>query len=535
MPKLTIDGIETEVPVGTNLIEAAATVGIHIPHFCYHPALKIVGQCRMCLVEVQPGPPKLQAACSTTVGPKDGMEVKTNTEKVQKARKAIMEFLLINHPLDCPECDQAGECSLQDYSFEYGQGFSRYKEEKRTYPREVKVGDKLVRIMDRCIHCTRCVRFFRDIVGEEIMLPEYRGNATNITPLVENNQGNLDTGYSGNMHELCPCGALTSKDFRFRTRPWNLTPTETVCPLCSTGCNIYVDLKQSDVYRIRPRVNMDVNTWWICDQGRYEYKYINGDDRIAAPEINGAAADWDQALDAAAKALKAAPDAIAGLCSASITNEEAFLINTLLTQAIGAGALDCKLTDDAVDPSEMEDKLLRRVDKNANTRGVRALLSGGVKGAALAKKIASGEVKTLVLLNPANKNIASQLENIDLSKVNTLIVIDFLKTALAAKNTIVLPSCSFIEKSGTFTNHAGKVQRITPAIAPLGKARTDSDILCALADRLGADWAWKSDIDVYNEIKETLLKLEPEITKELEEKKKKAEEEAKAAEAAEES
>lgn len=523
MPKLTIDGIETDAPVGTNLIEVAKNVGIHIPHFCYHPALRIVGQCRMCLVEVKPGPPKLQAACSTTVGPKDGMEVLTNTEKVQKARHAIMEFLLINHPLDCPECDQAGECDLQNYSFDYGQGFSRFKETKRTFPRDVAVGEKLVRIMDRCIHCTRCIRFFREVVGEEIMLPEYRGNNTCITPIVRDKKGNLDTGYSGNMHELCPCGALTSKDFRFRTRPWNLTPTETVCTLCSNGCNIYTDIKQRQVYRIRPRVNMDVNTWWICDQGRYDFKYVNDGKRLKMPVADGREVEWNAALDAAAAAIKSAGGgALAAVCSASATNEEAYLLKKLL-EALGSDGFDHKLNDNVIDPSEREDNVLRRKDKNANTRGMRGLgLSGGTSGAALAAKIEDGSIKTLILLDPSRGTLAAEIDALAL-KVENLIVIDILETGASNKAQIVLPGAAFIEKSGTLTNHAGKVQRLFPAMQPPGSARPQAEIIINLAQRLGVEMTYNSDIDVFNEIKDTLLKIEEQVSKEAAEKQQTAE------------
>jgi NADH-quinone oxidoreductase subunit G len=522
MPKITIDGIECEVADGLNVIEAAKTIGIHIPHFCYHPALSLVGQCRMCLIELDPIP-KLQTACSTFV--KDGMVIRTNTEKVIKARKAIMEFLLINHPLDCPECDQAGECDLQNNSFEFGQGFSRFEEQKRTYSRDIPVGEKLVRIQDRCIHCTRCIRFFREIVQNEVMTYQWRGNNTAMTPLEQDGR-RLDTNYSGNMHELCPCGALTLKDFRFKTRPWNLANTESVCPLCSTGCNIFIDHKQRKIFRIRPRVNMDVNTWWICDFGRIDFGYAHSETRIAGPRVKGADADWKTALDTAAGLLKTTgASATAILCSADATNEEALLVKKLAA-ALGCSA--ASLPAPGVDPLEMEDHLLLRADKAANTQGLKAL--GIVPDPALADKLSGGAIKTLLLINPFNKQLAAALDGVRdaVAKIPNLVVLDHNETDFSKAAAVVLPGAVWAEKNGTFTNYKGLVQRINQAFAPAGKARGDFDILLALAQGAGADIACKTHIDAYNEIRDDLLKLEAQIKKDIEALQKAAAEAEKA-------
>ena len=520
MPKITIDGIVCEVADGLNIIQAAKTIGIHIPHFCYHPALSLVGQCRMCLIELDPIP-KPQTACSTFV--KDGMVIRTNTEKINKARKAIMEFLLINHPLDCPECDQAGECDLQNNAFDFGQGFSRFEETKRTYSRDIPVGEKLIRIQDRCIHCTRCIRFFREVVRNEVMCYEWRGNNTAMSPLGSDGH-NLDTNYSGNMHELCPCGALTSKDFRFKTRPWNLTPTDSVCPLCSTGCNIFIDTKQREIYRIRPRVNMDVNTWWICDFGRYGYKFVNSENRIAEPRIKGEQAAWDKALAATAETLKAAgSDTLAVICSADATNEEALLAKKLFGETLGCANL-ASLPAAGADPLDREDHLLLRADKAANTQGLKAL--GLAPSAALGEKIAAGAIKTLVLINPFNGLLSAALAPIKDAalKAANLIVIDHSETEYSKAAGVVLPSATFAEKNGTFTNYAGKVQRINQAFAPLGSAREDFDILSALAAHTGAPLPYASHLDAYNEIKNELLKLEAAIKTIIDEKEKAARE-----------
>lgn len=518
MAKITIDNITFDSPDGINLIQAGKLVGIHIPHFCYHPKLSLVGQCRLCLVEVEPIP-KLQTACSTFV--KEGMVVRTDTEKCRKARAAVMEFLLINHPLDCPECDQAGECDLQDYSFACGTCHSRFKEEKRTFPRDVDVGTKIKRIMDRCVHCTRCIRYYREIICNELMLAELRGNSLNITPLPG---VSLDTMYTGNLHEVCPVGCLTVKDFRFKTRPWNLRSTASVCPLCANGCNIYIDERDNTVYRIKPRINEQVNSFWICDEGRFEFKFINSTERLAAPRVSGKDASWDDALAAAASGIQAVlrdygAGAVAGVCAASITNEEAFLFKKLMAEIIGTKNIDHKLNDSEINPSAREDNLLRRLDKNPNTRGIMALCSDVAReatGSALAEKILRGDIKALILVRPSNKTLAGDIEKLvpSFSKLQCFVVIDTLETPAAKSAHALLPSATFAEKNGTFTNHAGKVQRIKAAVKSPGAARTELDIFLGLAAALGMKLPYRTDTDVYNKIKEILLKIESTIPEE---------------------
>lgn len=513
MANVTIDGITAEVPDGINLIKAAELLGIHIPHFCYHEKLSLVGQCRLCLVEIDPIP-KLQTACSSFV--KDGMVVRTDTDKCRKSRAAIMEFLLLNHPVDCPECDQAGECKLQDYSFLCGTCDSRLEDGKRTYPRDKTFGEKIVRIMDRCIHCTRCIRFMREIVEDELICFEHRGNNTAVTPV---EGSSLDTMYSGNLAEVCPVGALTTREFRFKTRPWNMRSFASVCPLCSNGCNVYLDVKDDKIYRVKPRINDDVNGWWICDEGRFEYGYVNSPQRLTAPKVGARETSWEEAISAAAAGITSVakeygPEAVAGVCSASLTNEELHIFGKIMNELVGTKNIDCRLNDANIDPSEREDKLLRRLDKNANTRGAIALLcapdSNGMK---LAEKIHKGDIKALVLIGPGGKALASDLEKLvsAAAKAQCLVVIDNTESALSRGASVVLPGATYAEKNGTFTNHAGKVQRITAAIKSPGAAKPELQILLSLAAALGAKWEYKNDIDVYKEIKERLLKIEGEI------------------------
>ena len=275
---VVFDGRPIEVPKNLNLIDAAKLAGIDIPHFCYHPRLSVVGQCRMCLVEIE-GIPKIQAAC--TVPLKDGLSVKTTTDKVKASRAATMEFLLINHPLDCPICDQAGECTLQDNSFGYGQQLSNFDETKRQYPTfdRTMIGPHVVADMTRCIQCTRCIRFTQEIAGTAELTFLDRGGRT----LVWTHDGKpLANDWSGCAADVCPVGALTVKEFRFRSRVWYLHKTKSVCPGCNVGCNISIESKDDVVYRFLPRLNPEVNDYWLCDHGRFLSESLNDRDVLKA-------------------------------------------------------------------------------------------------------------------------------------------------------------------------------------------------------------------------------------------------------------
>jgi NADH-quinone oxidoreductase subunit G len=268
---IVFDGQPVEVPPGINLIEAAKLAGVEIPHFCFHPRLPVVGQCRMCLVEIE-GMPKIQAACTTPL--KDGLVVKTTTDKVRDSRAANMEFLLINHPLDCPICDQAGECKLQDNAFGYGEQRSRYDERKRQYAGfdRTMIGPHVVADMTRCIQCTRCIRFCSEIAGTGELTFLDRGGRT----LVWTHDGKpLANDWSACAADVCPVGALTTKEFRFRRRVWDLNKTPSVCPGCNIGCNISIESRDGIVYRFLPRLNPSVNDYWLCDYGRFQSESLN--------------------------------------------------------------------------------------------------------------------------------------------------------------------------------------------------------------------------------------------------------------------
>jgi NADH-quinone oxidoreductase subunit G len=296
MPKCIIDGKEYEFTPGETIIQIADRNGVDIPRFCYHPALSVVAQCRMCSVEVEKSP-RLQMACAFPAS--DGMVIHTESEKVKGMRASVMEFLLINHPLDCPICDEAGECTLQDYSFAHGKADSRYTEQKRTYI-DLDMGPVIKKNMNRCIHCTRCIRFCDEVSGYREMISLKRGNATEICTL---DGKPLQTEYAGNLADICPTGSLTLKDFRFKKRSWMLEKTDSVCEGCSQGCNIEVHHEKGVVYRTSPRENLEINKYWMCDEGRFLFHYVHSSSRITEPAVREGSelrlTDWSKAVSAA--------------------------------------------------------------------------------------------------------------------------------------------------------------------------------------------------------------------------------------------
>ena len=343
MPKLTIDGIEVEVPAGATIMQACEAAGAEIPRFCYHERLSIAGNCRMCLVEVSPGPPKPQASCAMPAA--DGQVVLTRSAKTQKAREGVMEFLLINHPLDCPICDQGGECQLQDLAVGYGASSTRYNEEKRVVFHK-NVGPLIsMEEMSRCIHCTRCVRFGQEVAGVMELGMIHRGEHSEITTIVGDT---IDSELSGNMIDVCPVGALTSKPFRYSARTWELSRRKSVSPHDSTGANLIVQVKSNAVMRVVPLENEAVNECWIADRDRFSYEALNGADRLTAPMIKqgGAwkAVDWSTALEYVSRGLTQisvdhGAKSIGAIGSAHSTVEELHLLAKLV-RGLGSDNID---------------------------------------------------------------------------------------------------------------------------------------------------------------------------------------------------
>ena len=330
------------VPKGTLIVEAAKQVGIEIPVFCYHKKLSPVGACRMCLVEIEKVP-RLQTACTTPVS--DGMVVKTDTPAVDKARKGVLEFLLANHPSDCPACDKGGECPLQDTTFRYACDRTRFAEEKKHFEKAMRLSDRIVLDRERCIMCMRCVRFQREVAGDEAITLLNRGARSCVGTLPGRS---FDSPFSGNTTELCPVGALTSAKFRFRARSWELTRTPSVCTLCGVGCNVNVETRNGEVMRLTSRENPEVDDGWLCDWGRFTYDFVNDPARLSTPLVRKDGelqpASWQEALEAVVGGLRAATseggESVAGLISPNATNEELFLFQKLFRTVLKSGNVD---------------------------------------------------------------------------------------------------------------------------------------------------------------------------------------------------
>ncbi|OFW64421.1 MAG: NADH dehydrogenase (quinone) subunit G, partial [Actinobacteria bacterium RBG_16_67_15] len=350
--KITIDGREVTAPGGELLIKAAEENGTYIPRFCWHPRMKPVGMCRMCLVEVEtPRGKGLTTACTMRVA--EGMVVHTKSDVVKKAQEGVLEFLLVNHPLDCPVCDKGGECPLQDQTLAHGPGESRFVEEKRHFEKPIPISELVLLDRERCILCARCTRFSDEISGDPLIEFIDRGNHTQVNTFPD---APFSSYFSGNTVQICPVGALTATPYRFKARPWDLEAVESTCPHCAVGCRVSVQASQNRVLRL---IGVDVdatNQGWLCDKGRFGFEYLRSPARLAAPLVRGAdgelhEADWAEALDAAAAGIRRViaekgPQAVAGLGGARSTNEEAYAFAKLLRGVIGTGNLDASMGDD---------------------------------------------------------------------------------------------------------------------------------------------------------------------------------------------
>jgi NADH-quinone oxidoreductase subunit G len=490
VPKTTPDPM-TGKPIPTTMLQACNQARVDVPHYCYHPKLPVAGNCRMCLVEfgtpamgpdrkpvMNPdGTPKIAKsprpaiACATPISP--GMEIYTNTPGVDQMRKGVLEFLLINHPLDCPICDQAGECKLQEYSVEYGQAESRFVEHKVHKPKRVDLGPRIVLDDERCILCTRCIRFTRDIVGDDALGIVNRGSFNTITAYPGKQ---FDNNYTLNTVDICPVGALTSKDFRFKMRVWFLKETKSICTSCGTGCNIVIGSREEKIYRYEPRQNDAVNSTWMCDYGRLNYKWIQREDRLTNVTIrrNGELqeSDWGtEIVEISRKLSEAAAGSVGIVGSARLTNEELYLL-AKLAKKLGA-------ITDSVPRSGEGDKLLLNADQNPNSNGAKLMgIAANPMGSALpkiAEAIKSGKIKTLIIFGEdvTKHGIGADL----LGKVETLIVCDILPNDTTKAAHYLLPGCAHAEKRGTMTNVKGRVQKFMKGVEPRGAARPEWEIL----------------------------------------------------------
>jgi NADH-quinone oxidoreductase subunit G len=497
MPNFTINGIAATVPDGTTILEAANRIGIEIPHYCYHPKLSIAGNCRMCLVEVEKFP-KLQISCNTVVT--EGMVVRTDTEKVRKAVTGVLELMLIHHPIDCPICDQAGECGLQNYYMKFGLHKSRYALEDKVHKKKVQdIGGQIVLDAERCILCSRCVRFLREVTRTCEMEFFSRGDHSQISIFPGRP---LSNNYTGNLADICPVGALTNKDFRFKCRVWFLKTANSICPGCANGCNTYADFKGDILYRFRPRRNDAVNHTWLCDPGRLAYKKAN-EDRLLTPVIREAgrpaAVPWDSVLFATAQKLREAveaggPESTAVIASPQSSNEELFLVRKLATELLRTPNFGFSSRTPG---PRISDEFLMKADKNPNSKGAQ-LLGVTEEGFDRAvRAISEGRIRALLVFG----NVLADLKDDEigrlLSKVPFVAQVGTNNGALSRAAHAVLPSASFAERGGTFTNFAGRVQRFQPGFPPRGKAKNEIEILAGLADRLGADWTFSGEDSVF--------------------------------------
>lgn len=449
--KLTIDDKEVVVPAGTTIMTAAEKVGVKVPHYCYHPGLKLAGNCRMCLVDVEKSP-KPVASCVAPVA--EGMVVKTQTTSIKEARKSVMEFLLINHPLDCPTCDQAGECRLQDYYMEYDEVPSRFSEKKVHKNKMVPLGSGVMLDQERCVACTRCIRFCQEIAKEDELCLANRGDHVTITTFPGKE---LSNPYAGNVVDVCPVGALTSKDFRYQKRVWFLKSTPSICTGCSRGCNITVQQEESVVYRQLPRFNPDVNQYWMCDEGRNGYHFVN-ERRVLRSLANQKEVSFEESVSKLSELIKKyQPHEIGVVAHAAETNEVLESLKNFATTVLGTKHLYFSRFDP---PNPTSDDILRTADKNPNQAGVDQLGFKPLSEAA--------DVKALIVLRGLNQN-DSQL----VAKLGARIIGLFLvnEDVLMSASDVVLPIPSFVEQTGHFTNIQGKVQKITQAFEPKGEAR----------------------------------------------------------------
>ena len=484
MPRLTVNGKDVEVPEGTRLIDACGAAGHMPPHFCYHPGLKPDGNCRMCMVEVE-GMRGLVASC--TVPAADGMVVSTETPAVLDARRGVMEFMLLHHPLDCPVCDKAGECILQNHAFDHGPGQSRYDEDKIIAPKR-DLGETIALWPERCIRCRRCLRFLDDITGTSELGFVDRGDRTDIDifPGIA-----IDNPMSLNIVDICPVGALISKDFLFQARVWNLKGAHTLCAACSRGCNVLAEAYEGKVVRFRPRLNEAVKGHWMCDRGRLSHGYMSDPRRPRTPLRREDARSFNVTVTEAVEVIKvsldsAEPAAVAGLVTPWLTCEELALVGRLFRDVLKSQRLAALETA----PGEAwisQSGFRISADRNPNRRGLEEVLDLSPDPDAvgkLAEDIEAGSVKVLWVFGGIPEADYPEGLVAVASRLDLLIVQDLAPSTLMDRAHLVLPAAAFPEKEGTFVNDDGRVQRLRPVVTP-PLPGGDLGILAAVLRALG--------------------------------------------------
>jgi len=499
MARIVLNGKEVEAEVGSNLLLAAMVHGVYIPHFCFHPALTTPAHCRLCLTQVEvEGEKALTTACNAAVV--DGMVVDTETEAVAKAREDVLEFTLVNHALDCPVCVRAGECELQDYTHSYGRDHSRFDEEKVVRGKK-ELGTHVQLYADRCIHCSRCVRFCDEVAGTGELDVFQRGahTAVDVHP-----DRRLDNRMSGNVIDICPVGALADKDVGARPPVWTLTGVDSICPGCSAGCNVRIDVGAGQVQRLKPRVNLEVNQYWMCDDGRYGWSYVDDAQRLPFPLVEQGGrqvpVSWDEALAVAHNGLDRirrinGGGAIAVFFIAHLTNEEDYLLARLAKEMWGTDQVGMRLTKDVQGDVRFASGFTIRAEKAPNGHGVRALAAGLhmtlLEEEEIWQAMEVGQIRGAFILGGNPQEQLSEREKQALGKLDFLVVQDMMHSELTRRAQVVLSGATFVEKDGTFANEAGRVQLVRQAVALRERALPDWQILQRLAAVAGRDWHWE--------------------------------------------
>lgn len=530
MPTITIDGKLIECASGKTIIEVATENGLMVPHFCWHPALSVSGNCRMCLVEVEKMP-KLVIACSTQVV--DGQVININNERVDKAREVIMEFLLINHPLDCPICDEAGQCKLQDYAFNHGTGESRFSEVKNHKDKRVSLGPEVLFDAERCITCSRCIRFSDEIAEQPALTFVNRGDKVTIETFPGTS---LDNCYSMNVIDICPVGALTSKDFRFKSRVWDMSFNDTICPGCSKGCNIQAGVRDNEILRLEPRVNMKVNKYWMCDTGRLqEYDYVNNN-RLLKYCVNKNETKFEEAITSAISQLRSVnKNDILFITSPFATIEENYLFVKLAKEQFGAKRVYyCEYND-----KDFADNKLKTSDRTPNSNGAKICGAEIISAHQLADLIKLS-VKAILTIDDhlfefENKISEDSELSETLTQMDAIIVCGSNSRPITEFATTLIPQATYAEKEGTFVNVNGLVQHFEPVLVTesnlrimgMKQSRLDKfgsyndrwtqgevrqvksgfEILKAFANSSGAKWSYLSESEVFEEISTKIISL----------------------------
>lgn len=550
MPQINIDGKTITSEVGKTIIEAAIQNGIDIPHFCWHPELSVAGNCRMCLVEVGMQKrlpngnfelsddgipviqwfPKLQIACATQVS--DGMFVKLTNNKVQKAQEAVMEFLLINHPLDCPICDEAGECKLQEYAFNHSNGESRFIEQKNHKPKRIEWGPNVIFDAERCISCSRCIRYAKEVAKQDVLTFVERGDHVTIE-LFEGTQ--FDNDYSMNVIEICPVGALTSKDFRFKTRVWEMSFTESICVGCAKGCNTKIGVRNNEILRIQPNTNMYVNRYWLCDHGRLNtFRNVN-ENRVTSNQIkidnSIKKVSFEEAKNYAVENLhKFKSSEVMVIGSPYSTNEDLFVLQKFAKTVLKTKHLDFIPRIE----ESFADDFLKQKDITPNTTGAREIgiapIQDGVGVNELIKAIQTKHIKCMLVMNDDLTDQPDLLE--ELQNLEFLITLSSNHSKITEIANVTFALSTYAEVEGTFTNIDGRVQHFTPAVVTkenlhrmgmkmsrLDKFGAHNDhwtqkehrdckpgwkIITQISNSMGASWHFNIAHDVFNEISKQL-------------------------------